>query len=177
MGNSKSLYSKQDLLYYHVERKDIPNIRTLLEKHPEIINDPVVKDTKQTALMRASFNGHLEIVNLLLSFRADPNIATPKGETALSIAVKRDRLEISECLIEAGAHIQHTTKVGFRIIDYAILGGYYDIARMLFQRMEQKDKETLEEPEYYEKNGNKYAYRYVNYQQFLEGIVLNKEPG
>ena len=79
MGNSKSLYSKQDLLYYHIERKDIPNIKTLLEKHPEIINDAVVKDTKQTALMRASFNGQLEIVSLLLSFKADPNIATPKG--------------------------------------------------------------------------------------------------
>ena len=59
MGNSKSLYSKQELLYYHIERKDITNIRTLLEKHPEIVNDPVVKDTKQTGLMRAVFNGNV----------------------------------------------------------------------------------------------------------------------
>ena len=59
MGNSKSLYSKQELLYYHIERKDIANIRTLLEKHPEIVNDPVVKDTKQTGLMRAVFNGNV----------------------------------------------------------------------------------------------------------------------
>ena len=59
MGNSKSLYSKQDLLYYHIERKDIPKIRKLLEDHPEIINDPVIKDNKQTGLMRAAFNGNI----------------------------------------------------------------------------------------------------------------------
>ena len=94
MGNSKSLYSKQDLLYYHVERKDTANIRKLLEENPQIINDVVVKDTKQTALMRCSINGNLELINLILSFKADPNIVTPKGETALSLAVKRDRLEI-----------------------------------------------------------------------------------
>ena len=46
-------------MYYHIERKDVANIRTLLEKHPEIVNDPVIKDTKQTGLMRAVFNGNV----------------------------------------------------------------------------------------------------------------------
>lgn len=59
MGNSKSLYSKPDLLYYHIERKDIPKIRELIETHPELINQPINKDTKQTPLMRASYNGNL----------------------------------------------------------------------------------------------------------------------
>ena len=59
MGNSKSLYSKQDLLYYYIEKKDTPNIRKIIEANPEIINDPVIKDNKHTALMRASFNGNL----------------------------------------------------------------------------------------------------------------------
>lgn len=30
MGNSKSLYSKQELLYYHIERKDTPNITKVI---------------------------------------------------------------------------------------------------------------------------------------------------
>lgn len=79
MGNSKSLYSKQELLYYHIERKDTPNITKVIEAHPEIVNQPITKDTKQTPLMRAAYNGNLEITNLLLSFRADPNYTTPKG--------------------------------------------------------------------------------------------------
>lgn len=45
--------------------------------------------------MRAAYNGNLEVTNLLLSFRADPNYSTPKGETALSIAVKRDHYQIA----------------------------------------------------------------------------------
>ena len=46
-------------MYYHIERKDVANVRILLEKHPEIVNHPVVKDTKQTGLMRAVFNGNV----------------------------------------------------------------------------------------------------------------------
>ncbi len=79
MGNSKSLYSKHEILYYHIERKDIPNIRKTIEEHPEIVNEPITKDTKQTPLMRAAFNGNLEITLLLLSFKADPNYVSPKG--------------------------------------------------------------------------------------------------
>ena len=79
MGNSKSLYSEQDFLYYYIEKKDSANVRKVIEANPEIINDPILKDTKQTALIRASFNGNLEIVQLLLSFNADPNYVTPKG--------------------------------------------------------------------------------------------------
>jgi hypothetical protein len=34
MGNSKSLYSKEEFLYYYIERKDLVNIRKLLEAKP-----------------------------------------------------------------------------------------------------------------------------------------------
>lgn len=85
--------------------------------------------------MRAAYNGNLEITNLLLSFRADPNYTTPKGETALSIAVKRDHYQIAESLINAGANVTHVSQTGFRIIDYAILGGYYDLARLIFSKL------------------------------------------
>jgi len=55
------------------------------------------------------------------------------------------------------------------------LGGFYELSRVIFSRLERKDKEALQDPEYYETNGKKYAYRYVNYTQFLEGLVLNKD--
>ena len=46
---------------------------------------------------------------------------------------------------------------------------------MLFTRLDRKDKESIQDPEYYSTNGKKYSYRYVNYQQFLEGLVLDKD--
>lgn len=34
MGNSKSLYSKGDQLYFYIEKNDKPNILKLLETNP-----------------------------------------------------------------------------------------------------------------------------------------------
>lgn len=38
MGNSKSLYSKQELLYFYIEKNDIVNISHLIEANPALIN-------------------------------------------------------------------------------------------------------------------------------------------
>jgi hypothetical protein len=47
-------------------------------------------------------------------------------------------------LIEAGANLTHVSQLGFRVIDYAILGGFYEIARLIFMSLELKDKENLQ---------------------------------
>jgi ankyrin repeat protein len=44
--------------------------------------------------MRAAYNGNLQLIELLLARKAEVNAATPKGETALSIAVKRNHRKI-----------------------------------------------------------------------------------
>ena len=62
MGNSKSLYSKPDLLYYYIEKNDLVNVNNLLEENPALINDPIHKDSKQSALMRASYNGNIQLL-------------------------------------------------------------------------------------------------------------------
>ena len=62
MGNSKSLYSKQELLYFYIEKNDIVSINQLIEANPTLINEPINKDTKQTALMRATYNGNTQLV-------------------------------------------------------------------------------------------------------------------
>ena len=59
--------------------------------------------------MRASFNGNLEIVELLLRLKADPNHVGNKGETPLTYAVKRDHFSITEKLLEFGANPNHTS--------------------------------------------------------------------
>ena len=53
--------------------------------------------------MRAAFNSKEESVEYLLSKGADVNTVTPKGDTALGIAVKRKNLNIVKLLIEKGA--------------------------------------------------------------------------
>ena len=70
----------------------------------------------------------------------DVNIVTPRGETALSIAVKKNKLEIVKLLIEKGADVKHRNKDGLSAIDFAILPGFKDIAVYLFSRLNNDKK-------------------------------------
>ena len=56
-----------------------------------------------TALMFASGNGHLEIVQLLLKAKAKPDLQTENGETALYLAVMKGHPDIVQLLLEYGA--------------------------------------------------------------------------
>jgi ankyrin repeat protein len=66
--------------------------------------------------MRAAFNGNLELVSLLLTLKADPNYSNPKGETALTTAIKRDHIQVVNELINAGANVAHISQIGLRVI-------------------------------------------------------------
>lgn len=57
--------------------------------------------------MKASINGHLKIVELLLRFGADPKITNARGETALTLACMQENFAICERLIVAKADVNH----------------------------------------------------------------------
>lgn len=71
---------------------------------------------------------------------------TPKGETALSIAVKRNHRKIVEDLIDAGADLGQVSKIGLRIIEYAILPGFYDICQIIYKRLTLEQKQAIQDP-------------------------------
>lgn len=56
-----------------------------------------------TALMMAVREGHRELVAFLLASNADPNLKSHAGSTALAAARERDRKDIVELLLRAGA--------------------------------------------------------------------------
>jgi ankyrin repeat protein len=49
--------------------------------------------------MRAAFTANPESVDFVLGKGADPNIVTPNGETALSIAISKNQQEMVEKLL------------------------------------------------------------------------------
>ncbi len=56
-----------------------------------------------TALMMAAREGHAELVAFLLASDADPNLRSHGGVTALAAARERERKDIVELLVKAGA--------------------------------------------------------------------------
>lgn len=59
----------------------------------------------ETALIRASDEGWLDIVKLLLKYGADPDLLDGRGFTALMHAAIGEELEIAKILIENGANV------------------------------------------------------------------------
>ena len=66
--------------------------------------DPNIPDNnRRTALMFASFEGHLRIVELLLRGNANPNICNKQGSTALKFAMQNSHQQIVE-LLDSDCH-------------------------------------------------------------------------
>lgn len=81
-------------------------------------------------------------------------------------ACKRNRLEILKILVAGGASVNPVSDLGLKAIDYSILAGFYDNASFLYPI---SDKE-LKSAEEYRAIADKFRYRYVNYQMFIDGL-------
>jgi hypothetical protein len=83
MGAVKTIvymFSYNEYLYYYINRKDVAKIEEILEKKPNLINDPLTAVSKVTALNQASITNNLELVTLLIDkYHADPNLASERG--------------------------------------------------------------------------------------------------
>ncbi len=62
-------------------------------------------DSHTTALMYAAFNGHIEIVKLLLKSGADVNLVNDQNRSALMFASTSPSVEIVKLLIDAGSDV------------------------------------------------------------------------
>ena len=65
-----------------------------------------------TALMLAAARGYIDVVRLLLSHGADPNLADEGGGTALIYTVWKGHTEIVRVLLEHGADPEAATRDG-----------------------------------------------------------------
>lgn len=166
MGSVKSMYTRNEYLYWYIEKGEHDKIIKHIEKYPETVGQPMTKDCKTLPLARAAWRGDKKTMDILLDHKADVNQVSEKGETALMHACKRNRLEILKILVEAGANVNPVSDLGLKAIDYSILAGFYENASYLYPLC---DKE-LKSAEEYRAIGEKFKYRYVNYDMFLTGL-------
>ena len=92
---------------------------------------PLAKNLTMTALMLASYHGHLDVVVSLLEEGSDVNVGNLLG-TPLSFAVRRGHLEVVKALLDHGADVNYKEeKDGNTPLIISCLAGQREIVSML----------------------------------------------
>lgn len=125
MGKKK----KKNLTF--IEAVDTCNHAQIAEsiKRGEDINQLTLSGT---GLMRAVKDGHLDTVKFLLHLGADVNIAF-RGETALTIGLRKKHLKLSIFLVKNGANIDFITDSGTNPLIIALESGDTNILRVFLK--------------------------------------------
>lgn len=89
---------------------------------------------KSGALLQASICGSLEIVQLLLAYQADPNIADLYGKTALYSAAQFGFLDIANVLLDKGSNPNKADCNGCTALNQAANYGHAEIVKTLLAR-------------------------------------------
>ena len=85
-----------------------------------------------SALANAAFNGHLDVLKLLLARGANPNAANRvDGDTVLMWAASTGRLDIVVQLLRAGANVNAENKKGYRALYRAAYKDHVELVKLL----------------------------------------------
>jgi hypothetical protein len=91
-------------------------------------------DDGATALMAASFDGHVSCIEMLIARGADVNARNNRSETALMIASQTGRMSCIEMLIASGADVNAKDNDGWTALMYASQKGDVRCVEMLIAR-------------------------------------------
>ncbi|KAJ3100790.1 hypothetical protein HDU96_010226 [Phlyctochytrium bullatum] len=87
----------------------------------------------ETALLKAAYNGHSDVITFLLDRNADPNHKDNDEWTPLHNACSRGHYFAAKILIEGGAEVNSQSKTGFTPLMNAASKGFIDIVQLLLQ--------------------------------------------
>lgn len=111
--NNAEGYSPLILACYH-DNEEV--VRFLVDK----VSDINGTSNYGTTLMAAVVKGNLNIIEMLLTNKADPDIADSNGTTAMHYAVMFKNYEAVKLLIEANANLKIMDNRGQSALDYAV---------------------------------------------------------
>jgi hypothetical protein len=111
---------------------DAVSVARMLDEDPRLLSS-VWRD--DTLLNTAAWNGHVDLVRLLLERGAEVNQAGEDGATALRFAVFRGLEEMVSILLSSGADISRKGYRGRTALMFASSGGHAAVVRLLLRSM------------------------------------------
>jgi hypothetical protein len=129
---SKSLGSRKNSpIHDAAETGDLAKIKTLLKDNPELVFDK--NGDGMTPLHMAAREGHMDLVELLLSNKADVHTKNVEGETPLFLATKYGYKAVVELLLANSADVNAKDKYGRTPLRLAVAYNHKDIEELLRQ--------------------------------------------
>ncbi|KAI2654495.1 Kinase D-interacting substrate of 220 kDa B [Labeo rohita] len=118
-------------LFSYVEEENLSAIKAHLDKYREV---DTRSESGQTALMLASEQGSLEIVQELIRRGANVNLDDIDCWTALISAAKEGHTEVVKELLENNANVEHRDMGGWSALMWAAYKGRVEVARLLLEK-------------------------------------------
>ena len=124
-----------------IKKGDIETVRRLLKKFP---NANIRFFNGASALMLASYFGHLDIVKLLLDYDARIIALNPNwSSTALMEAASQGHLDVSKFLVENKADLRVKDKLGRDALYFARANGHDELAAFLEEALLNRKKKPV----------------------------------
>jgi serine/threonine-protein phosphatase 6 regulatory ankyrin repeat subunit B len=122
---------QQEPLINAASNGDLRRVKALLASGGSDVNSRLIQFDDVTALMTASYEGHLEVVQALLAAKANVNARRNDGGTALMMASQEGHLEVVRALLDAKADVNARRYDGATALMLASQEGHLEVVRTL----------------------------------------------
>jgi ankyrin repeat protein len=124
--------SKKEVIHDAARDGDLATVKTLLTAHPDLVNS---QDTNgMTPLHFAAHNGSNDMVEFLLTSKADVNARDKYGTTPLEEAAQWGHKDVAELLLDNKADVNARDNFGWTPLHRAALRGRKDVAELLLDK-------------------------------------------
>jgi hypothetical protein len=102
---------------------------------------PIKPDSGESGIYWAARRGYVDVVDLLLHERVNPDVKVINGQNALTAAIQFNHLEVVKCLLEDegfiseqdGYRVNYAPTRGHTPLSIAVKNGHFEVARQLLQ--------------------------------------------
>lgn len=105
---------------------NLHKVKSLLQQHADV--NGKIKGT--TALIKASFHGHADVVSTLILSGATLSVQDEAGLSALHAATLKAKLDVVKILLQSGADTEQRTTKGSTPLFLSALLGYGNITEV-----------------------------------------------